>query len=170
MASPTVINTRIIDPNTDSSYRGDFCIIMQCWFCCAKHAAAGEPEVEKRDLELSHDVIESWQKVTSDSYHLRVENDRVQGVVINSMAIPFTICACQVESLTRYQCSRYVGKVRCKDWPNYYPCRSGYRRPSVFPSYLRGGKAWAMLPPLTKAVIKSRAVRIEVYRKAGMPG
>ena len=33
------------------------------------------------DLELSHDVVESWQKVASDSYHLRVENERVQGVI-----------------------------------------------------------------------------------------
>ena len=33
------------------------------------------------DLELSHDVIESWQRVASDSYQLRVENERVQGVI-----------------------------------------------------------------------------------------
>jgi hypothetical protein len=33
------------------------------------------------DLELSHDVVKSWQKVASDSYHLRVENERVQGVI-----------------------------------------------------------------------------------------
>jgi hypothetical protein len=33
------------------------------------------------DLELSHDVVESWQKVASDSYHLRIKNERVQGVI-----------------------------------------------------------------------------------------
>lgn len=33
------------------------------------------------DYELSHDVVESWQKVVSDAYHLRVENERVRGVI-----------------------------------------------------------------------------------------
>jgi hypothetical protein len=32
------------------------------------------------DLEFSHDVVESWQKVASDSY-IRIENERVQGVI-----------------------------------------------------------------------------------------
>lgn len=34
------------------------------------------------DLELSHDVVKSWQKVTfSDSCQLRIKNERVQGVI-----------------------------------------------------------------------------------------
>lgn len=32
-------------------------------------------------LELSHDVVESWQKVASDFHDLRVQNEQVQGVV-----------------------------------------------------------------------------------------
>ncbi|KAH8598429.1 hypothetical protein B0O99DRAFT_538530 [Bisporella sp. PMI_857] len=33
------------------------------------------------DFELSHDVVKSWQKVASDSYHLRIKNERVQGFI-----------------------------------------------------------------------------------------
>lgn len=33
------------------------------------------------DLDLSHDVVESWQKVASDNYRLRTENERVRGVI-----------------------------------------------------------------------------------------
>ncbi|KAL7787129.1 hypothetical protein V8C37DRAFT_390738 [Trichoderma ceciliae] len=33
------------------------------------------------DLELGLDVFESWQKAASDSYHLRIKNERVQGVI-----------------------------------------------------------------------------------------
>jgi len=33
------------------------------------------------DLELSRDVVMSWQKVASDSYHLRIKNERVHGLI-----------------------------------------------------------------------------------------
>jgi hypothetical protein len=33
------------------------------------------------DFELSHDVVKSWQKVASDSYHLRIKYERVQGFI-----------------------------------------------------------------------------------------
>ena len=33
------------------------------------------------DLELSQDVVKSWQKVASGSYRLRIESERVQGVI-----------------------------------------------------------------------------------------
>ena len=52
------------------------------------------------DLKLSHDVVESWQKVASDSYYFWILNERVQDV-INSMAMPFAVCACQLGPLIR---------------------------------------------------------------------
>lgn len=33
------------------------------------------------DLEFSHDVAKAWQEVTPESYHLRVRNEPVQGVI-----------------------------------------------------------------------------------------
>ncbi|KLJ06024.1 hypothetical protein EMPG_10549 [Blastomyces silverae] len=33
------------------------------------------------DLQFSHEVVESWQKVISDSSPLQIENERVQGVI-----------------------------------------------------------------------------------------
>ena len=33
------------------------------------------------NLRLSHEVVESWQEVASDSYHLQIKNERVNGFI-----------------------------------------------------------------------------------------
>jgi hypothetical protein len=36
------------------------------------------------NLELNHNVVKSWQKVATDSYHLQIENEGLQDVIIKS--------------------------------------------------------------------------------------
>ncbi|KAK4236892.1 hypothetical protein C8A03DRAFT_16520 [Achaetomium macrosporum] len=62
--------------------RGEACAIIYHRNKASRRAALTWPGTW--ELKLSHDVVESWQKVASDSYYLSVEIERLQGVDINS--------------------------------------------------------------------------------------
>lgn len=62
-----------------NSKRGEACAVIY-----QKNKTSRQAKLTWRatwDLELSHDVVESWQKAASDSYYLRIEIERVQGVI-----------------------------------------------------------------------------------------
>jgi len=63
------------------------------------------------ELVLSHKVVESWQRVAPDSHHLSIENERVEGVEINSHGDAAIICDCRGESPIRYHYGRCVRRV-----------------------------------------------------------
>ncbi|KAI1492990.1 hypothetical protein F5X96DRAFT_623834 [Biscogniauxia mediterranea] len=59
--------------------RGEACAVIY-----HKKRGSGQATLTWRgtwDLELTHDVVESWKKVASDSYRLWIKNERVQGVI-----------------------------------------------------------------------------------------
>jgi hypothetical protein len=65
-----------------NSEQGQACAVIYL-----RHTASGMATLTWRgtwDLELSHDVVESWKKVASGSCYLRIENEALQDVDIRS--------------------------------------------------------------------------------------